>query len=1111
MTTTLREQVVSRFGLTNDQREAVLARGQNVIVTAGAGSGKTRTLVARYVSLLAEELEPRRVVAITFTEKAAREMRSRVWDALSEQIRDAQTEQERQTWLKLSTQMDSARIGTIHSLCAEILRAHPAEAGIDPRFAVLDEGLTSALRAQVVEDTLGGFVEDPIFMPLFTLLETRELAELLHLLIEHRLEANECFARELDSPTVVKSYLKSAMRRPELVEAITDLRRMSDAQLKADNLYEMVTELLSRWKSAEDALEEGNIFECAQALYQSRRENMRLNVGKKGDTRDILRALQNAFDDYLNPVVGGKTSGTQVDPQSEARFAELAPLLAQAFERLIQNYRTALDQRQALDFDDLESGAERLLAREDVRLKWQGELDALLVDEFQDTNPRQRRIVDALAGNAGCLFVVGDARQSIYRFRRADVSVFRNMQEEVKRAGGLAFNLNRTYRAHRQLLQVTGDLLAQIMGLEEDPERPYRIPFAPLIADDEQPPEHIHAPHVEFVFGSGGNAGEARPVMAKALAKRLLELKAEKQIQTWDEVALLFRASTGFAEYENAFEDIGIPFVTVAGRGFYDRPEIRDLLNMLYALADPTDDLAMAGLLRSPAFGLTDSASYLLRVQGDELVSYWQALQGEFGHLDQADQERAQRTVEILKALLPQVDRIPVAELLKQLVDVTDYRAIMAAEAGNTSGGRLWRNLDKLIADAHSSGQVNVRDFLDYLTTLSNAGAREGEAPADAQGAVRLMTIHKSKGLEFPVVVLADAGREKPSSSAAAYLLSETGIAVQLDPPPMLYRLAKWQDSQQNDAESLRILYVALTRAENKLIISGHTTQTRRGEWKSPEWVGELAAHAGIDLNALLNQPGQPLLSQTSSGHSVRAIAYGASEDVEPVSPDVVNTLEDAIDVQPLFQAISQPQTLSASHDEPDEVHPWRATGDKAHVPPGVIGQLVHRAIELWLFLGDARLIPFLQATVLHTGLASVAQQAAAIDRAVELLNRLRAHPIWGEINSAQACYHEVPYSRMNGEHAETGYIDLLYLSPAGWQVVDFKTDLIRNEATRTKLVENYRFQLIRYEKAVRGLLGQTPAMSICFLDDHGSVNILQLPRQQGPVVQPSLAIAYRG
>jgi ATP-dependent exoDNAse (exonuclease V) beta subunit len=836
----------------------------------------------------------------------------------------------------------------------------------------------------------------------------------------------------------------------------------------------------------------------------SRRENMKLNRGRKGTTKNALRALQSAFDHYLDPVVGGKAAGTQVDPQSEARFAELGPLLAQAFERLIQNYRAALDQRQALDFDDLEAEAEKLLAREDIRIRWQGELDALLVDEFQDTNLRQRRIVEFLAGNDGRLFVVGDAHQSIYRFRRADVTVFRKMEDDIRRADGLPVNLNRTYRAHEPLLQAIGDLLTPIMGVEEDHERPYQIPFEPLVAERKYPPEHIHDPHIEFVFGSGPDAGETRPVMARALAKRLLELKAENQIHTWDEVALLFRASTGFADYENAFEEMGIPFVTVAGRGFYDRPEIRDLLNMLYALSDPTDDLAMAGLLRSPAFGLTDSALYLLRVQGEELVSFWQALQGNLDHLEPADQERARRAVEILHLLLPLVDRIPVAELLKHLVDATDYRAIMAAEAGNTGGGRLWRNLDKLIADAYSSGQVSVRDFLDYLKTLSDAGAREGEAPADAQGAVRLMTIHKAKGLEFPFVVLADAGREKTSSRAAAYLLPETGLAVKLDPPPLLYRLAKWQDDEQNNAESLRLLYVALTRAENKLLISGHATQTKKGEWKSPEWMGELAAQAGIDLNVLLNQPGQPLLSKTSSGHVIRAISYGASEDVVPSSQNEVSGQEDALDIQPLFQPICQPQTLVESHDEPEEVHPWRATGESTHLPPRVIGQLVHRAIELWLFPGDARLLPFLQATVLHAGLASAAQQDAAIDRAVELLSRLRAHPIWEEINSARERYHEVPYSRMNGERAETGYMDLLYRSPAGWQVVDFKTDMIRDEETRSSLIEQYRFQLFRYKRAVHRLLKQTPAISICFLDDYGTVNLVHVTRQPGTVLQRS-------
>ena len=1106
MIATLVERVISTFDLTEVQRQAASERGKDVIVTAGAGSGKTRTLVARYVSLLAEGFEPRRVVAVTFTEKAAREMRSRVRDALSRLTQKAQSEEERQLWISLGTRMDAARIGTIHSLCAEILRAHPAEAGIDPRFEVLDEGLTAALRAQVVEDTLNEFVEDPTFLPLFVILETNELFSLMQFLIEHRLETTESLSENIDSEQVVQKYLESTLSRAEIADAITDLRTMSLVDLESDKLYDRVIALLTVWDRAEKALSRGDNVSCAQALYEARRDHIKLNAGRRGSrTKETLRALQEAFDEFLDPVVGGRDSGTQSGQEAEERFAALRKLLPNAFERLSRNYRIALDQRRALDFDDLEAGAEKLLMQADICSKWQQELDALLVDEFQDTNARQRRILEALAGSFGRLFVVGDARQSIYRFRRADVTVFRTIEQKVKNAGGLVCDLDLTYRTHEPLLRATGDLLAGTMGTEEDPSRPYYVPFSQLNAYRKEEPVHIPAPHVELVIGAGEDTNEARPVMARALARRLLELKAEQQIRTWDDVVLLFRASGGYSYYENAFEEIGIPFVTVAGGGFYNRPEIRDMLNLLRALADPTDDLAMAGLLRSPAFGLTDTALYLLRRQGSETKPYWQSLQGELAYLDENDQARAKRTVKILSQLLLQVDRIPVAELLKQLVDTTDYRAILASEGESNAGGRLWRNLDKLIADAHSSGHVNIREFLDYLHVLSEAGAREGEAPADAQGAVRLMTIHKSKGLEFPVVVLADAGRERRSGSEQAYLLSEIGIAVKLDPPPMVYRLAKWQDRLQNDAESLRLLYVALTRAKDKLIISGHTTRTTRGEWKASEWMSNLAAHAQVDLNTLIEQAGIPLLTQTASRQTIRAAVSLPSDAFEAPVLETVETTGYASAALPLYQPLVQTRHPVEEHDEVEELKPWRATREETHAPPGVIGQMVHKAIQLWLFPENDRLVPMLETAVLNAGLASLRQRAEAIRRTVELLQRFRLHPLWEKINSAQTRCHEVPYSRMHGARAETGYIDLLYCTQAGWQIVDFKTDIIRNEATRLKLTEQYKFQMLRYEKAIKDLLGYLPAAYICFLDDHGAISLLQVNTSPDSSFSPSL------
>ena len=195
----------------------------------------------------------------------------------------------------------------------------------------------------------------------------------------------------------------------------------------------------------------------------------------------------------------------------------------------------------------------------EIRVRWQGELDYLLVDEFQDTNARQREIVEGLAGAPGRLFIVGDARQSIYRFRGADVTVFRSVQKRVRDQGGLVADLDITYRAHDPLLLAMGDVLAACMGTEPDPTRPYYVPFSPLIRISQTGAGAcIRSIHGNCV-GAGEDAGSARPVAARALALRLLTLKASGEIRTWDDVALLFRASNGAVYYEDTFEELGIP------------------------------------------------------------------------------------------------------------------------------------------------------------------------------------------------------------------------------------------------------------------------------------------------------------------------------------------------------------------------------------------------------------------------------------------------------------------------------------------------------------------------------------------------------------------------
>ena len=1091
----LRKQVLSKFRLTDKQRAAAIERQRDVVVTAGAGSGKTSTLVARFVSLLADGYPLRSIVAITFTEKAAREMRSRIRKTLIELADQATSVEERQLWGELTTKMDAARIGTIHSLCAEILRAHPAEAAVDPKFDVLDEGLAAALQMQVVEESMATLVGMQEFVPLLRQLQTRDLRNLLTYLLEKRLEAQEILQREIDIRQVVRDKMAETLHHPTIQSCIQELQRMDSSELlndAGDKLADQIVLLLSIWQMAEDALRNGDVIACAGFLFQARREAMKLNIGKRTSTaKESLRCLQQMYDKLLDPICGGKNN--ESDPptqQAEDNFLLFMQLIKPAAELVFSAYQEAKCINGTLDFDDLELGASTLLKIPAIQQHWQQEVAAIMVDEFQDTNQRQREMVEALAGQPGKLFVVGDLKQSIYRFRRADVTVFRFIRERVRKEGGLIIDLDENFRTHEPLMDAMGELLQRVMVSEDDPEPVYFVGFEPMVANRKTPVETVQSPYLEFVLGSGESTSDARPNAAKALAQRLIELKQSGELQSWDQVTLLFRASTGFPEYENAFEEANTPFVTVAGRGFYDRPEIRDLLNILYALADPSDDLAMAGLLRSPAFGLSDAALFQLRWPTESVTHFIDALQAENTHLTPTDQQRVTRAARIINNLIPLVDRVPVAELLKRLVDATDYRTILSI---GDSGGRLWRNLDKLILDAQASGKVNVRDFLDYLTTLNDAGAREGEASAEAQGSVRLMTIHRAKGLQFPYVVLADTNREPRGGSGLAFLLPEFGLTCKLDPEPLIHRMAKLQDKSEKEAENLRVLYVALTRTEEKLLVNGFLTQTKKGEWKSDAWLEKLLTAADIDLARLVQEAGTAQSGNLMNGHPYRAWMIAPDGDLSTLDAATEITTQPEPDLLPIYPPIENQELTISSEDEPEQPRNWRATGSVQEVPAMVIGKMVHYALQHWSLPGDSRLLSLLESATRNEGIAQADQIKTAITQSMQLLTRFQQHPIREEIENAFERYHEVPYTVMAGKRAESGYIDLLYRTPSGWHIIDFKSDNIYNTTQRAQLVIEYSQQLRRYSNAINNLLKTSARVRICFLDDQGQLEVVEV------------------
>jgi ATP-dependent helicase/nuclease subunit A len=1100
--------ILDQFDLSPEQRRAALARGCDVVVTAGAGTGKTRTLVARYVSLLDDMAGEdgdgapglRRVVAVTFTRKAAREMRSRVRREIGDYLaRPDLDERAAARWRAAYNGLDAARIDTIHTLCAELLRSHPAEAGVDPRFDVLDETAAALLLQEAVEDALAWAAADPGFDPLFHLLGERDLHELIGLLLRGRLQMSEIRAArdaggildhwaarlEAEQADAIRRFLDS-----ETVTAARDFLRQNEASLPDDRLEQQRRLALAALDApggspAEQRrnlgiLNEINTNVGSQKAWPSGKEQL-------DEVKERLRALR---DGWRALAVVGLTLN-----HLDAAAAAAMPALYAVYDRALETYVARKTERGGLDFDDLERGALELLARDDIAAVWQEEIAALLVDEFQDTNERQRRLIRLLCPRPGRLFIVGDAKQSIYRFRGADVTVFEGEKARIEAGGGQAVDLDTSYRAHGPLLAGMNSLLRPILGDPSAGRRAWETPFAPLRHAPDRLPR-LGSPYVEFHL-TLGNKAAALPQAAAALAARLGELAAADQVRFGD-VAILCRASSAFRYYEDAFDAAGIPYVTVAGKGFYDRPEIRDLLNALRAVDDPHDDLALAGLLRSPVIGLSDESLYRLVRARPRGHSLWSALGGA-ALPDDEQQARLDWARALVDDLHAQAGRAPVAVLLKAYLDRTHYRAV-ARLAGKP---RALRNISKLLADVHRSELVSISRFLDTVQEMRAAGSQEGEARAEAGNAVQIMSIHAAKGLEFPVVVLGDAGGSPPRQSRTL-LDDDLGVLLALgeeDPDhprksgktvrAAAYELGRLVANAQEDAERKRLLYVALTRARELLIISGTGAKNVSGSTSWNGWLKELVAHTGLDDSDLAGQlEGDACiaLERTLGETAVRATFYG--KHYRPAMTPVIPVA--AADPPPPDEAMLAPIAAAPAdeQDRPDGDLPgqrrvWRvvpAEPDR-EAPAWVIGQIVHQALAAWR-LPDDGFDAWAAGRARDLGLAGKPRVDGAVARSRHLLDRFLLTDLYRRMAAAERRLHEVPYFRQVAGETQRGTIDALFLSGGSWTVVDFKTDRIDDPTSIRRLLDetDYVDQVRRYGAAVEALLGARPRLLLCFL-----------------------------
>jgi ATP-dependent helicase/nuclease subunit A len=777
--------------------------GQDTCVVAGPGSGKTRVLVERYRRLVESGVPLQRILAITFTEKAARNMKER----LAESFREM-PERRRE--------LEQANVSTIHGFCARLLRENSVSAGIDPEFRVLDARQATIMQRLAASDALDArFDDDPDAM-----------RRLINGLLSPDLEgAIPDVYDAMRAAGVAASELRAFEMRG--AAGLAELR-LAVAGLGDENLYGWNASQVERLREVlEVALRVTKLPGGPLTVEHFRVLNefpTNLN-GLKRKTNSHAR-LMTIKDDLLPDVY--RTLITEY----YALERETLIGVIEFFDRLYSERKRRMG---TLDYADLEAFAVRLLQENpDIRHHVRDEFQHILMDEFQDTNGQQSKLVDLLRG-PDRFYAVGDINQSIYGFRHADPEVFRSYRDQVESDGKHLVELVENWRSRAGILCAVKTILHHAPGIE---------PRALVAA--KQFPEKLDAA-VEVIAAIAATQDAALNLEAAWVARRIVEFTASLQLENgragFGDIAVLVRNSEVLPAFTHAFEQVGIPYLLNQGKGFFETREVLDLSHLLRSISNPRDEISLAAVLRSPIAGISDEALMRLKSGGN--------LGGVLGRLDHLempfdaeDLRKLRRFRDRLLAWRQVRDVVGFDRLLMRAIDETGY--------GANPGSRVAANIEKFLAMAReASSRLTLAEFVEEIDLMREADARDADAPPeDAVNAVRIMTVHAAKGLEFPVVFLAALHKGIQAGVGPLAFSPRFGLGAKWVNPASGDEKGDWyhaeireESGQRETHEANRLFYVAMTRAEEHLVFSYSSFGKRR------EWAAQLESALGLDLS----------------------------------------------------------------------------------------------------------------------------------------------------------------------------------------------------------------------------------------------------------------------
>jgi len=1057
-----------------------------LFVEAGAGTGKTTALVERVVSLIARgHVEIRELAAITFTEAAAGELRDRIRSRLEQAATDPELEpDERERCRAALDDVDDAALSTLHGFAQRILAEHPLEAGLPPRFEVVDD-VEAAVR---FEERWGQFLDalvadselEPVLLPALALgVDFDHLRRVALVLHEHYERLRPAAAVAAPAPAVDLG--------PVLAPLEQAVARLADCRVRQDKLF-LHIDALAGWadvlRGATDDLDRLDLL--------GEMPKLATNVGRHGNWSCPVQEVRG----LLEHADAARTA--LVRRQQQATLDVLVARL----RGFVRGYADERRRDGRIEFHDLLVLARDVLQRNpDVRAALRERFRVLLIDEFQDTDPLQIEIAVLLASDdpdagerpwwevriaPGRAFFVGDPKQSIYRFRRADLELYHRVEEELLEGRR---ELTQNFRSVPGVLEWVNHMFARLFERDEQGTQAAHVP---LVAERDASPTPV--PPVATFGGPADvqHVAEVRAVEADAVAALARRIKddvweivdpvtGEMRRARYDDVALLLPTRTALPDLEDALERADVPVRIESQSLVFSTAEIRDLLSILTALDDPTDEIALVASLRSPAFGCGD----------DELVDYYRR-GGRWDYRRAApDDLPLDHPVAAALTALRRLHDARWWQSVSQTVEaIVRERRLLELAVTHRRPRDHWRRirffLDQARAYDAASGR-GLRGFIEWVQQLADERARAVEivVPEPDDDALRVLTVHGAKGLEFPIVILAGLN-VSPPNRATPVLWNPDGtfeVRVGRVAQGTRFETAGWHERSQREdeldaAERLRLLYVASTRARDHLLVSLHHKRTERIDCHA----ALLCEHADdapaavleldVDGEQPARSPSPPAPSageaDDTPGERERWIAARAALLDRAGRPATVAAT--TLAKEPPVSADSATD-VAVEKDEPVDDRPaWRRGRAGTSV-----GRAVHAVLQtVDLATGDG-LDATARAQALAEGIPQREAEIRALARSVLQSNTVRAAVTGGRY------WREVPVAAVVDGITVEGFVDLLIETLEGLVVVDYKTDQTPTDDELDAAMQRYRAQGAAYALALERTLG-TPVARCLFV-----------------------------